>query len=228
MDNLHWSSRTAKLGRSFLLACKAFPILFPMVCLAGIIVGAGLFIFPQGSSLLQVLERIIGPCCIFFYSVLLLFFIHRWMIGKWGASCDTGCAAFADNAEWRQDLTAIEPHYDGPVHTGIEVRRLRELFACKRSLQVFVDGFEVVALRFGSCRQLHIDPGPHEVWVQMDWCRSKSICVDIHRDQLTQLKCAMRFRYLFPFNMALMVVRPTECFFIEKARDQDTLASPEP
>lgn len=156
-----------------------------------------------------------GIGCVWFYGTLAAFFVQRRIAGKWEATCDFGCKILADNAEWKKDLDVVEPHYEGPIHTGMDVYRVRDLFGLKRSLLVLVDGHEVAALRYSSRQQFYIRPGSYKVWVQMDWCRSKSIDVDIIPDQLTTLRCGTRFRFLFPFNLSMIAVAPERCFFIE-------------
>ncbi|HEY4233932.1 MAG TPA: hypothetical protein VGM76_10930 [Lacipirellulaceae bacterium] len=206
----------AKIGRGFCRAIKKFPPLFLIVVAAGLGLGAFLTFFASNLSPISLfMMRLFGVACFLFYGTLLWLFISRQIAGTWNAACDYGYQVFADEPARKEDLRAVDEADQPPVQTGINVVRVWDLCGVGRSLLVLVDEQEVGRLRFGAQRKFALNPGFHEVRVQMDVCRSLPTQINLYQLSLIKLSCGMRFRFLFPLSLMGLVIWPDRFFFVE-------------
>lgn len=51
-----------------------------------------------------------------------------------------------------------------------------------RAYKVYVDSFEVGSIKQGENKELEVRPGPHRIYLAIDWCRSPEIVVDGNGD----------------------------------------------
>jgi hypothetical protein len=58
-----------------------------------------------------------------------------------------------------------------------------------RAYRVMVDGNKVAVLNEGETRELTFSPGEHEVWIKLDWTRSRKIKLDLADASRTHLQC---------------------------------------
>lgn len=61
-----------------------------------------------------------------------------------------------------------------------------------RSYKVVLDGSVVSRLRPGESCTLDVSPGTHELFLKIDWGRSKKVNVNLESGQTTQFLCAPR------------------------------------
>jgi len=62
-----------------------------------------------------------------------------------------------------------------PKTVQIRIHRSREYFAKLRGYRVRIDGEDVANVRDGQTLTLDVAPGPHELELRVDWCRSNTI-----------------------------------------------------
>lgn len=74
----------------------------------------------------------------------------------------------------------------------IVLTRPREWFGRFRKLQFTVDGEVVAAVKIGATVEVRVEPGPHELQLQMDWCRSPSLPIVVQAGE------TLRFRSKSP------------------------------
>jgi len=191
---------------------NVFTCTFVLFVLAGI--AAGILLVALGDPIPRKdhFLKVAGGVCIVFYGTLLTVFIKKIRAGTWGAACDYLKLLFSDPGKVIPPFIGI-PQQEN-VCTGVQIRRVFDLCGLARGLQIFIDGKEVVQLAYGSTRTIPLPPGVHEMYVQMDWCRSESVTVEICEDMLLDLKCGCRFRFIFPFNIVLLALCPERSFFL--------------
>jgi hypothetical protein len=74
--------------------------------------------------------------------------------------------------------------------TELIVRRQKALWQDRmRSYRVYVDGVEVAQVANGAEVQTAITPGEHVVQLKIDWCRSKSLNVNVRPGESLTLEC---------------------------------------
>jgi hypothetical protein len=61
-----------------------------------------------------------------------------------------------------------------------------------RSYRVMVDGKAVAKIKRGQIVTLPIPSGPHEIFLQVDWCRSPSVEVDARAGEMIAMSCEPR------------------------------------
>jgi hypothetical protein len=94
-----------------------------------------------------------------------------------------------------------------------------------RSLAVFLDGEKVETVDEDGTVELMLSPGPHEIYVKMDWCRSNKLQFNISAREKVYLACQVPLRVwqhlliifyiLFLFNKILAVEKVTPQKFDE-------------
>ena len=67
-----------------------------------------------------------------------------------------------------------------------ERRGPRDLF---RSYTVMIDGKEVARIKRGQRLELPITPGPHVIFLKIDWCHSPYVEIETAAGQAIQLTC---------------------------------------
>ncbi|MET8424030.1 hypothetical protein [Nocardia sp. NPDC004860] len=58
-----------------------------------------------------------------------------------------------------------------------------------RKYRVFIDGSEVGRIGRGEMLTVSVDPGNHEVQLELDWGTSPTVTVDLATDETRQLYC---------------------------------------
>ena len=106
------------------------------------------------------------------------------------------------------------------------IRKTR--FALLRSLAVFLDGEKNEIINEDSIVELVVSPGPHEVYVKIDWCRSNKFQLNISPEEKIFLICKSSlhgwgnlltlFYLLFYFNKLMVIEKITPLEFDKKSK----------
>lgn len=71
------------------------------------------------------------------------------------------------------------------------IKREKVFFACARAFKVFVDGREAGRVRNGETVEIEVPEGGHEVWVRLDFIRSKKLRFTAATGESEFFTCAM-------------------------------------
>ena len=75
----------------------------------------------------------------------------------------------------------------------VTLRRLRRPVAdVLRAYRVLIDGAEVGEIRRGQTVDYDVAPGAHKVHLEIDWCASHTVALDLAAGQEAQLECKAR------------------------------------
>ena len=72
----------------------------------------------------------------------------------------------------------------------IHVERDKSMSDALRSYKVIVDGETAGKVRRGKSVSVDVAPGPHEVWMKIDWTKSASVALDLQPGEEATLICA--------------------------------------
>jgi hypothetical protein len=61
-----------------------------------------------------------------------------------------------------------------------------------RAFKIVIDGKRVGDLRRGEQRMFMVSPGQHQVWAEIDWCRSQRLQLEVSRGETVGLVCRTR------------------------------------
>lgn len=61
-----------------------------------------------------------------------------------------------------------------------------------RSYQVVIDDVVVGQLGAGESQTFEVDPGAHELFLKIDWCRSNKLTIALEAEQAVAFRCAPR------------------------------------
>jgi hypothetical protein len=56
-----------------------------------------------------------------------------------------------------------------------------------RAYAIMIDGEKIGEVKNGETAQVQLSPGPHQIWMKIDWCSSPKLSVDGNVD--TELYC---------------------------------------
>ena len=80
----------------------------------------------------------------------------------------------------------------GPT-AQISLKRLRRpLGDMLRTYAVVIDGNTVGAIRRGETRTFEVDPGRHEIHLEIDWAKSRNLELDLSSGDVASLACSAR------------------------------------
>jgi hypothetical protein len=104
--------------------------------------------------------------------------------------------------------------------TGFSLVRIRDHFGVARSLRVLVDGEDVGELFYWEHKHFGCKPGSHSVQVEMDWCRSEELLIEVQPGETIELECGSAFRGLLLWWVGLVAafVAPGRVFIVRRAR----------
>jgi len=72
----------------------------------------------------------------------------------------------------------------------VVIRRVQHAWADRaRDYRVLVDGQQRALLGNDATVQLPVTPGEHKVRMQIDWCRSRDLTVNIRHGEIVRLEC---------------------------------------
>jgi hypothetical protein len=74
-------------------------------------------------------------------------------------------------------------------------------------------------IKRGQSRLIHVAPGRHEVHLEIGWCRSPSIDVDIVQGETVKLVCWPRFQF---WQAKRGLNSPDEWIILERSADTDS------
>lgn len=67
-------------------------------------------------------------------------------------------------------------------------RPWRYMYAA-RSFMVWIDDRKFGPIKPGKTQEFYIEPGRHEIWIQVDWSKTSPMSVDVNADRQTVLIC---------------------------------------
>jgi len=84
--------------------------------------------------------------------------------------------------------------------------------------KVMVDGYDIGEVRRGQSRYFVVAAGSHEVYLEVDWCRSPSIDIDLAPGETISLACWPKFQ---AWQAQQGLANPGEWIALEHGTDID-------
>jgi hypothetical protein len=105
------------------------------------------------------------------------------------------------------------------AQTQVSIRRERQFFGFMRSLPVYIDGRKLGELKSGEQKTFAVPPGEHELYVKMDWCKSKPLRVSTTAGEAAELVCGSPISGLKILIAAILVFLPERALFLRRVGD---------
>ncbi len=77
--------------------------------------------------------------------------------------------------------------------SSINIVRIRDSLGTGRDLKVYIDDTYSGSIPYASEDIFELEPGTHQIYVKMDWCRSKSFEFEILSGESKRLFCGSKF-----------------------------------
>ena len=104
---------------------------------------------------------------------------------------------------------------EAATQAGIALTRVRDYCGIFRKMRVFLDGQKVGRFPYGTRAVFAAAPGEHDVYVQMDWCRSEPLGVSVESGQVIELECGCRLlNWRWLLNLVGVFAWPRRFFFV--------------
>ena len=58
-----------------------------------------------------------------------------------------------------------------------------------RDYTIVIDGFPVASIRTGETKEVAVEPGHRRVWMEISWCRSRTLELDLDEGETVRLVC---------------------------------------
>ena len=87
-----------------------------------------------------------------------------------------------------------------------------------RAYKVLLDGEEVYKIKQGGSYQFNASPGPHELYLKIDWCRSNKIQFSIENNQSIKFTCRSNLRGWRILLMYIFIFMPSKWIVLEKEK----------
>jgi hypothetical protein len=76
----------------------------------------------------------------------------------------------------------------------ITIFRTSEKINSMRDYDIYVDNQKVNTISNGGIETLEISSGNHEIYIKIDWCKSRKIDINLAKEEELQLKCGSTIR----------------------------------
>lgn len=70
----------------------------------------------------------------------------------------------------------------------IVVKRASEYANMVRSIGIYIDNVKFDSLNNGETKVFELDPGIHEIYAKIDWCKTKPLIIDIRENDTAALE----------------------------------------
>ena len=77
----------------------------------------------------------------------------------------------------------------------ILIERESQFISRMRSYKILANGKELGSIKDGEMREFPMEPGEYSLQLQIDWCKSKQIKVNIQQDGIIKFKCGSRMKW---------------------------------
>lgn len=77
------------------------------------------------------------------------------------------------------------------TQSKIKITRYQDFFGIMRKLKVFIDGRHIGDVRWDNSNEFSISPDSHQLYVKMDWCKSKPINIDIGENEVVKYEVTL-------------------------------------
>lgn len=104
--------------------------------------------------------------------------------------------------------------------TSIEIFREDDFIAVFRTFKVMLDENKVAKVNIGKTIEIPVEPGTHELYVKIDWERSKKIMITVVEGKKQHFRCRYRGNWfnlpqmwyyaIFKFNDSLLLEKVDE------------------
>ena len=102
--------------------------------------------------------------------------------------------------------------------SSLTLHRIQDSYAPIRDLKVIIDGKNVGAIPYSSRKIYHLEQGFHQIYVKMDWCRSKPYEFNLRESESLELYCGSRFfskRWIFNITASIFLLRALRVKFAD-------------
>ena len=86
-----------------------------------------------------------------------------------------------------------------------------------RAYKVFLDGKFIYKIEQGENYQFNTSPGPHELYLKIDWCRSNKIQFSMENNHSIKFKCRSNLRGWRIFLVLIFI--PSKWIVLEREPD---------
>ena len=109
--------------------------------------------------------------------------------------------------------------------TSVKISRISEFASKFRKYKIIVDGDNMGTIKDGKTVEIPVQPGEHELYLKIDWCRSNKITFNIADEEQVQFRCryngtCRRGNMMDSFKFGHVVIfKRDEFLLLEKLND---------
>lgn len=94
-----------------------------------------------------------------------------------------------------------------------------------REYDIYLDGQEINTISNGEIKTIEVSEGSHEIYLKIDWCKSKKININLTEGQEMKLKCGSKITGIRKF-FALFYIFSTNIFvYLDYLSDSEVIYS---
>jgi len=71
---------------------------------------------------------------------------------------------------------------------AIEITRVKQYANKLRAIGIYVNGNKIDTIDDGETKKIKLDPGDNEVYVKIDWCKTKPLKINTEENKTTKLE----------------------------------------
>jgi len=84
-----------------------------------------------------------------------------------------------------------------------------------RKYKVIVKGIEIGQIENGETKEFKVEPGKHEVYLKIDWCRSNKVQIEVKEEQVVELSGGSSLRgFKLMFSIFYIIAAPNKYLWL--------------
>ncbi len=104
--------------------------------------------------------------------------------------------------------------------TSLKISRIADTASKYRKYKIIVDDDNMGTIKYGEIVEIPVQPGEHELYLKIDWCRSNKIAFTIAYGEPLQFRCCYRGDCTNALQgLYYVFIKPHEFLLLEEVND---------
>ncbi|MBU3107729.1 hypothetical protein [Clostridium gasigenes] len=94
-----------------------------------------------------------------------------------------------------------------------------------RNYEIYVDGQKINTISDSEKKTIEVSKGNHEIYMKIDWCKSKKLNINFTEEQEVKLKCGSKIEGRRRFLALLYIFVPNKCVYLDYLSEGEVVSN---